>query len=84
MSKLNGIWRFDYSKTQGEENGDRHTFVEIDGEMKEFTECCHIAHTQKRDYVPHKERYEDSVFLGGINNPTIKRGCLLNVQKSED
>lgn len=77
MNRLNGLWIFFYSKEQAESK-DYKTFVEVDGELKEYTEGVHALNTQRSDYVPHKDRFKDSVLVDRALNPIIKRERELN------
>lgn len=79
MSKLNGPYKFFYSKEQAGMNDDiEKTYVDIDGEMKEYTECVHRVHTERDYYIPHEERFKDSILVGRVLNPTIKKGSVLD------
>lgn len=98
MSRLNGIWKFYYSKKQLEEKKKlaseissklegftlEKTYVEIDGELKEYTEAAHVMHTNSDKYTPHEKRFEDSRVVGRVVNPTIKRGRLLLANGGKD
>gem|GEM_PF-3772729 len=77
MSKLNGLWIFFYSEEQAKSR-DFKTFVDVDGELKEYTEGVHALNIQRSDYVPHKERYKDSVLVDRVQDPVIKRERELN------
>jgi hypothetical protein len=73
-------WYFYYSEEQEEMENFVHaepTYVEINGEWKQYTECAHERHTRRSDYKPHKDSFEDSKLLGRVNNPEIKKGSHL-------
>jgi len=75
VSILNGYWRFCYSDEQKEMNKDNgiNTYVKIEDGWEEYTETVHISHTQQDDYKPHERRFEDSVEVGIIEKPKIKK-----------
>jgi ApbE superfamily uncharacterized protein (UPF0280 family) len=85
MSKLNGLYLFYYSKeqlkgrkkfTKEEDLPFKRTYVllksENDIQEKEYTECVHTAHVEASNYTPHEDRFEDSEFVGDVENPEIK------------
>lgn len=87
-ARLNGPYIFFFSETQKKENEGkkyydprlkikrpiRPTFVKICGEWKEYTECAHLRHIQRDDYIPHDKRYDDSVCLGPVVDPEYRIG----------
>lgn len=70
MSKLNGVWQFYYSEEQAEGAPVRN-FVEIDGELKQYTEAVHASNYKTDDYEPHEDRYEDSELVASLKNPVV-------------